>query len=208
MLVAGLRWDGTGPACAVARACADAGHAAALTLAQLRDSEITWAPPEMWVVENPSILAMALRRFGTRCPPLVCTSGWPNSAVLRTLRRAADLGTRLHHHGDFDGDGLRIVAHVADRTGARPWRMGTGDYLDGLRTDVPSPAPGRVTDAPWDADLAPAIRSHDRVVAEEQVATRLLDDLAEAAPPGDRTDAGARPWAVPSRPLATPWIDM
>ncbi len=72
--------------------------------------------------------------------------------------------------------------------------MGTGDYLDGLRADVPAPAPGRVTDAPWDADLAPTIREHDRVVAEEQVATRLLDDLAEAAaPPPESPDAGARP---------------
>ncbi|MEV0302246.1 DUF2399 domain-containing protein [Streptomyces prasinus] len=36
-------------------------------------------------MENPSILALAVRSFGPDCPPLVCTSGWPNSAAIHLL---------------------------------------------------------------------------------------------------------------------------
>lgn len=34
------------------------------------------------VVERPSVLAMAVHRFGPACPPLVCTAGWPNTAAV------------------------------------------------------------------------------------------------------------------------------
>ena len=86
VLAAGIRPVDAGVAGAVLRACADAGHAAALTLGQLRAT--TWGeglPGTVWVVENPSILALALRRFGTQCPLVVCTSGWPNSAGILLL---------------------------------------------------------------------------------------------------------------------------
>nr|WP_229867008.1 DUF2399 domain-containing protein [Streptomyces gelaticus] len=32
-----------------------------------------------------SILALALRDFGSDCPPLVCMSGWPNTAAIQLL---------------------------------------------------------------------------------------------------------------------------
>ncbi|MFF4144807.1 DUF2399 domain-containing protein [Streptomyces sp. NPDC001698] len=34
---------------------------------------------------------------GPRCPPLVCTSGWPNSAAIQLLRMLADHGAALHY---------------------------------------------------------------------------------------------------------------
>lgn len=179
VLAAGLRVTGHGVACELARACADAGHAAALTLAQLRASELRVAPSDVWVVENPSILAMATRRFGAVCPPVVCTSGWPNTAVMLLLRRLAELGTRLSYHGDFDGEGLRIAAYVLEKAGAQPWRMATADFRHGVRATVAGPAPGRVTEAPWDPDLAPAILAHGQALPEEQVADALLADLAD-----------------------------
>ncbi|KAA9161585.1 TIGR02679 family protein [Amycolatopsis acidicola] len=180
VLAAGLRVPGQGIAGAVAKYCAEAGHVAALTLAQLRATEWRSAPARVWIVENPSVLAMAIGRFGTGCPPLVCTSGWPTTAVMMLLRRFAELGSELLYHGDFDGEGLRIAAYVLEKTGARPWRMGSTDFLRGLRAGIPGPAPGRLTEASWDRDLARTIGEHGQSLAEEQVAEELLADLRDA----------------------------
>lgn len=182
VLAAGLRLPGRGIACDLARACADAGHVAALTLAQLRAAVWESVPARVWIVENPSILAIAIDRFGPVCPPLVCTSGWPNTAVMMLLRGFADAGSDLLYHGDFDGEGLRIATYVMEKTRARPWRMTTADFLRGLRAEVPGPAPGRLTEAPWDDDLASTIREHGESLAEEQVAEDLLGDLDAAVP--------------------------
>jgi uncharacterized protein (TIGR02679 family) len=176
VLAAGLALDGDDVAPVVLRACAESGHAAALTLAQLRASTFTRTPPDIWIVENPSVLAVALSR--PECPPLVCVSGWPNSAAMLLLRRLSEAGSTLHYHGDFDGEGLRIAAHVMARTGARPWRMSTADYLAAL-TANPTGAPvGRVTEVPWDAGLATALRAHGTAVAEERVTDGLLRDIS------------------------------
>ncbi|MFC3572101.1 DUF2399 domain-containing protein [Streptomyces yaanensis] len=50
-------------------------------------------------MENPSILALSFHRFGPGCPPLVCTSGRPNSGPTtspsrRPRRRGAALRGR------------------------------------------------------------------------------------------------------------------
>lgn len=182
VLVAGLRPAGDGVLARTLRMWADAGHAAAVTLEQLRDSpDLRAAAPDVWATENPSILALAVQRFGDRCPPLVCSSGWPNSAVIGLLRALARSGAALHYHGDFDGDGLRIAAHVMAKTGARPWRMSSHDYLAALDgTHTAFRAPGRVSEAPWDADLARHVSAHGAAVLEEKVAEVLLEDLAGA----------------------------
>jgi uncharacterized protein (TIGR02679 family) len=130
----------------------------------------------VWVVENPSMLSEALRRFGVACPPLVCTSGWPNGAVITLLRQLARIGVELRYHGDLDGEGLRIAAHVAQRTGAQPWRMTTADYLAALRPG--RPPVGRVTEAPWDPELSAALRQHGVAVPEEDVCDDLLTAMA------------------------------
>ncbi|MGP4095421.1 TIGR02679 family protein [Nonomuraea sp. KM90] len=176
VLVAGLRPSGDEPLARVLRIWD--GRPSVITLAQLQDvRELRPAEPDAWVVENPTVLALAHQRFGTSCPPMICTSGWPNSAVIRLLRSLP--GVRLHYHGDFDGAGLRIAAYTMAKTGAVPWRMSAGDYLRALADGPASgPAPGQVTDAPWDPGLAPAMRSRGLAVPEERVAERLLDDLA------------------------------
>jgi uncharacterized protein (TIGR02679 family) len=130
----------------------------------------------VWVVENPSMLSEALRRFGVACPPLVCTSGWPNGAVIALLRQLARMGVELRYHGDLDGEGLRIAAHVAQRTGAQPWRMTSADYLAALRPG--RPPVGRVTEAPWDPELSVALRQHGVAVPEEDVCDDLLTAMA------------------------------
>jgi uncharacterized protein (TIGR02679 family) len=176
VLGAGLRPVGNGLVARVLQAGAEEGEATVLTLAQLRRAdELRLATDAVVaVVENPTVVALALDRLGTECPPLVCTAGWPSGAAMHLLRLLA----RHHHlryHGDFDGEGIRIAAYLGARVGAMPWRMSVVDYL----TDVPlvGPPVGRVTDAPWDADLAPAMQERGVALVEERVAPSLMDDL-------------------------------
>jgi uncharacterized protein (TIGR02679 family) len=192
VLTAGLWPAGDDVVSQILRLCTEAGQAAALTLGQLRASggpaglagQTSTSPPGLpahtWVFENPSVLAMALARFGRRCPPIVVTSGWPNSAVILLLQMLAGAGTRLHYHGDFDGEGLRIAAAVVARTGAEPWRMSSADYLAAVSQGPPA---GRVSEAPWDADLAAHLRRVGIAVAEERVGAGLLDELVRHFPP-------------------------
>jgi uncharacterized protein (TIGR02679 family) len=180
VLLAGIRPLDDGPVGQITRICADAGHATSLTLAQLRATEsLTLAADQVHIVENPSLVALALRRFGRSCPPLVCTSGWPNTTAIHLLRLLADQEVELRYHGDFDGEGIRIAAHVLARTSASPWRMTEQDYRAGAaRVLGAGPQPGRLTPAPWDPDLTRAMEELRVTVMEEVVADLLLDDLA------------------------------
>ena len=175
VLAAGIRPTGDDIASQILRTCAAAGHVAALTLSQLRASDLDQGiPDEVWVFENPSMLAMALARFGRRCPPIAVTAGWPNSASIALLSKLAAAGATLHYHGDFDGEGLRIAANVAARTGAIPWRMTSADYLAAV---ADGPGVGRVTPAPWDAELAAHLTQAGVTVPEERLAQKLLGVL-------------------------------
>ncbi|MFI0485762.1 TIGR02679 family protein [Actinomadura sp. 9N215] len=179
VLVAGMRPSGSDALAHSLNSWADAGQASVLTLAQLAVSpSLHDIGPTVWVTENPSIVALAVQHLGRRCPPLVCSSGWPNSAAIRLLRDLAASGCVLRYHGDFDGEGLRIAAHVIVRTGARPWRMSAADYRAALvNAPGPFPSAGRVSDSPWDTELARLLAAHDAAIAEEAVAEFLLADL-------------------------------
>ncbi|MFE0021465.1 TIGR02679 family protein [Amycolatopsis sp. NPDC059021] len=177
VLAAGLRLRGDDVVSRILQACAEAGTAAVLTLQQLRATESIKAPERVWVFENPSVLALALDRFSTACPPVVCISGWPSSAGILLLRRLGEAGAQLRYHGDFDGEGLRIAANVVARTGAVPWRMTSADYLAAAGDGPPV---GRVTPAPWDAELAGHLVRVGKTVPEERVASALLDEMAQA----------------------------
>ncbi len=130
----------------------------------------------MHVVENPSILALALARFGTQCPPLVCTAGWPSGAGIRLLRALDSAGQIVRYHGDLDGDGVRIAAYVMAKTGASPWRMATADYRAAAAPT--GPPVGRISAAPWDEELGPAMVERGVAVVEERMSAVLLQDLA------------------------------
>ncbi|MEU9129527.1 TIGR02679 family protein [Kitasatospora sp. NPDC048540] len=184
VLAAGLRLPGDGPLARTARICAEAGHPVSLTLAQLRSpGPLGGLGGPVHLTENPSVLALALRRFGPSCPPVVCTSGWPNTAVVHLLHLLADRGAALRHHGDFDGEGIRIVAHVLARTGAAPWRMTAADYRAAVTRVPAGPDPGRLTPAPWDRDLVDAMAELRTAVVEEVVADELMADLARQVRP-------------------------
>jgi uncharacterized protein (TIGR02679 family) len=140
-------------------------------------SDLRRLPADAWVFENPSVLAMALAKFGDRCPPIVVTSGWPNSAAVLLLQKLAEAGTQLYYHGDFDGEGLRIAAAVVARTGARPWHLTSADYLSAVSQGPPV---GRVSEVPWDTSLAGHLARVGVTVAEERVAPSLLHELEGA----------------------------
>jgi uncharacterized protein (TIGR02679 family) len=177
VLVAGLQPPGSDPVQTILQVCARTGDAASLTLRQLRRHPLRTAlPPVVWVFENPSVLALALERFGRSCPPLVCTSGWPSAAGILLLQQLRDAGTTIYYHGDFDGEGLRIAASVVARIGAIPWHLTAADYL--RDADAEGPPVGRVTPVPWDGDLGAELTRRRVTVPEERVADALLDTLA------------------------------
>jgi len=134
---------------------------------------------EVFVCENPNLLAIAADRLGTRCAPLVCTDGMPAAAQRTLLTQLAQAGARLRYHGDFDWPGLRIGNHVIRQFGAFAWRFSADDYVAILQST--SQKGGRLKGpeviALWDAYLAPAMRAHQRAIAEEGMADSLLVDL-------------------------------
>jgi uncharacterized protein (TIGR02679 family) len=137
---------------------------------------------EVWIVENPAVLAHAVADIPEHLPPMICTSGWPSSAATQMLAGLAKSGHTLRYHGDLDGEGIRIAHHVIHETGAEPWRMTTADYLAAVAEHGASV--GRVTPAPWDPDLAPAMRERGIAVFEETVWETMRDDLLS---PGRRS---------------------
>ena len=100
--------------------------------------------------ENPSIVAAAATTLGARCPPLLCTAGWPNTGVAAILDAAQAAGMSILVHADGDEAGAAIAARVLRRPGARPWRVvdpSAGIHeeslLDELLADLASGCPGQ-----------------------------------------------------------------
>ncbi|MGZ5937517.1 MAG: TIGR02679 family protein [Rhizomicrobium sp.] len=140
----------------------------------------TVAGRDVFVCENPNLLAIAADRLGIDCAPIVCTDGMPAAAQRQLLTQLAQAGARLRYHGDFDWPGLRIGNHIMREYGALAWRFGAADYAAAVEA---APRPGRPLDGPdvaaaWDDMLAPAMRAHQLSIAEESVADGLLRDLA------------------------------
>jgi uncharacterized protein (TIGR02679 family) len=166
--------------CALA---AVAGGHVRLTLAQVHERDLRLVVGgDVFLCENPAVISAAERALWPHAPPLVCTSGWPNSAVCRLLDLLRDSGARLRHHGDFDWDGLRIFAWLRERYGAEPWRFDAASYRQGIR-DHPTrarPLDGRPPSA--NDELAAAMLEHDRELHEEAVLDVLIADLRDAAP--------------------------
>lgn len=177
VLVAGLRPRGMSTLAQLCRIAADAGEILSLTLSQVRQPVERWGVDRLYVVENPAIIALAVGEFGFRTPPMICSAGWPTAAVTELACTLTARGAVAHYHGDLDGEGVRIAAHLIDLTGAQPWRMAAADYLASV-TDHGSPV-GRVSEASWDAALAPAMREHQVAVLEETVWETLRHDLGE-----------------------------
>ena len=134
---------------------------------------------DVYVCENPNLVAIAADALGGLCAPLACTDGMPAAAQRTLLKQLAQAGARLNYHGDFDWAGLRIGNWIMRECCARPWRYGARDYLEVSRDMRPH---GRLlgradVSAEWDDALAPAMRTRGFAVDEEAVAKYLLSDL-------------------------------
>jgi uncharacterized protein (TIGR02679 family) len=104
------------------RAAARAGRPLVLTLAELRAEPPRLAGGVLFVCENPSIVSAAAGALRDRCPSLLCTAGWPNTAVASILDAAEAAGMEILVHADGDQAGAAIAARVLKRAGARQWR--------------------------------------------------------------------------------------
>lgn len=157
------------------------GQPAYLSLRWLLRAAPSWAvrDQDVYVCENPNLVAIAADRLGSRCKTLICTEGMPAAAQRTLLAQVAQAGARLHYHGDFDWPGLAIGNYMMRVFGARPWRFGAADYLAAL-ADAPRPgAPltAQCVGASWDAALTSVMRTHSIGIPEEAVAASLLVDL-------------------------------
>ena len=137
---------------------------------------------DVFICENPNLLAIAADELGRSCAPMVCTDGMPSAAQRLLLTQLAKAGAQLRYHGDFDWPGLRIGNHVVREYGALPWRFSAADYAAAIEG---APRPGRPlrgpeVDASWDIALSAAMRTHQLTIAEESVAASLLQDLRAA----------------------------
>ncbi|RTL49908.1 MAG: TIGR02679 family protein [Rhodocyclaceae bacterium] len=134
---------------------------------------------DIYVCENPNLVAVIADALGADAAPIVCTDGMPSAAQRTLLLQLVTAGAHLHYHGDFDWPGLAIGNWVIRVCGASPWRFGSGDYTAALR-EIPSSGralgPASV-EADWDTGLASVMRDRDLAIDEEAVAAILIQDL-------------------------------
>jgi uncharacterized protein (TIGR02679 family) len=160
-----------------------AGRHLSLTLGNLECEPLSLRATDVFICENPTVLAETERRLGAGAPALVCADGQFNTACLRLLEALAAAGCRLHVHADFDWGGLSIVSRAIQTTRAQTWRYGPEDYLEALalvETAALSTRPAPRLDARL-TPLAQAMRAGGRAVHEESLIEPLLRDLAEPA---------------------------
>jgi uncharacterized protein (TIGR02679 family) len=146
-----------------------------LSLANLRKWPVPALPAgsEVFVVENPSLIAEALRA-GT-CSLLVCSSGRPTVATVTLLRQLGAKGALLYQHADFDPAGLSITAWLTARAATVPWHMDSSDYLEAVPVTTAEPTiTGPVPSTPWDTSLHSAVDRLRVPVYEEQIRERLF----------------------------------
>jgi uncharacterized protein (TIGR02679 family) len=157
------------------------GEPAYLSLRALLRDRHGWAVAQrdIFICENPNIVALAADALGHRSAPLVCTDGMPAAAQRTLLGQLAVAGARLHYHGDFDWPGIAIGNVVIEEFGARPWRFCAQDYRMGVGSSASSrrrlDAPGR--DAAWDRELKGSMLELGVPIDEEAVVATLLQDL-------------------------------
>jgi uncharacterized protein (TIGR02679 family) len=150
-----------------------------LSLRRLLRSPPAWTVTgrEVFVCENPNVVAIAADRLGAACAPLICTDGMPSAAQQTLLAQLAAAGARLRYHGDFDWAGLVIGNFVMREFRAEPWRFGRADYLAATSEHGIALRGGKPVVAQWDHELAAAMAARGVVVHEEGVAEMLMMDL-------------------------------
>ena len=169
------------PGSAGASAGDPSGEPGYLSLRALMRSAPVWevAARDVYVCENPNLVAIAADALGAQCAPLVCTDGMPAAAQRALLSQLALAGARLHYHGDFDWPGIVIANTVIDMFGAFPWRFGATDYRSAVDSNAQATRilAGAAVDARWDGALTQAMQMQGRAIDEEALAASLLRDL-------------------------------
>ena len=145
----------------------------------------------VFVCENPPIVALAVRRLGVRCAPLVCVNGQFATPAKVLLRQLAAAGALLRYHGDFDLGGLTIARRVLAEPGARPWRMSPADYLAAPKGKKLATCHGLTS--PWCPELAEVMAQAGHSVHEEAVAESLLADLGREWPTSAQSKCALKP---------------
>lgn len=158
------------------------GEPGYLSLRQLLRTPIAWSVENqaVYICENPNIVSIAADRLGSACAPLVCTDGMPAAAQRILLTQLAFAGARLLYHGDFDWAGLHIANYVMRLCGAQPWRFACDDYKRAIENAPHSErdlGDSRV-EATWDQALTASMQHYGLAIAEEAVASPLLEDLS------------------------------
>jgi uncharacterized protein (TIGR02679 family) len=150
-----------------------------LSLRRLLRQPPAWAAAgrDVFVCENPNVVAIAADRLGPACAPLVCTDGMPSAAQQTLLAQLAAAGARLRYHGDFDWPGLVIGNFLVREFGAEPWRFAAADYLAATAEHGIALRAGKPVIAQWDPELTAAMAARGVVVHEEAVADVLMMDL-------------------------------
>lgn len=186
VLTLGLRARGDDPNAHLLRAMKANSEPAALTLSQLKRWPLSLRGHSVvYVFENPSILAQAARG-GWQDPPLVCSSGQPNVAVLTLLRQFRACGVKVRVHCDFDSKGLEITRLIIKRVGATPWKMQMEDYVDGLGSSSIEIIPP-VPNTSWDSRLSERMQAENKAVFEEDIRDSLIAALRPGQGNGRRS---------------------
>lgn len=149
-----------------------------LTLRQLLRHPPEWDVDgcDVFVCENPAVLAEAAERLGPGSAPLIVTWGRPGAAVLALLEQLETAGAVLYYHGDFDWPGISIANALLARFAMRPWRMAAEDLKSHAHLEG-KPLEGRAQEAAWDPQLRAALERRGRALHEEQLIEILLGDL-------------------------------
>ena len=180
VLVLGLRPTGDDALAVYLRACAAVAEPVVLTLRQVQGSASSTDQDEVYVVENPSLLAEVAGRWSG--PPLVCSSGRPSIAVVTLVRQLRASGAVVHQHADFDPAGIAITRWLSERAGTVPWRMTAHDYAAALDGRPTSAFAGAVGPTPWDPELGPRMQAAGRAVHEESIRQELLGAMGGETP--------------------------
>jgi len=114
---------------------------------------------------------------------MICVEGNPSLAALQLITVLAGGGALLRYHGDFGSGGLAIGNRIIGSLGAAPWRFCASDYSEAFASAAASGVrclrlKGRVPNACWDHELAPAMIAAGVEIEEELVLDSLLADLA------------------------------
>jgi uncharacterized protein (TIGR02679 family) len=180
VLTLGLRPTGDSPLERAIRILA--GSHVVLTFGQLSAMPPRFEPGLLVrLCENPAVVLRAESQLGATAAPLVCTGGWPGSAVCALLDALVVAGATFAHHGDFDWEGLAIHRWLHERYGVQSWRFEESDYRAAIKLKSATSArlrPSRHS-LPDDNPVAEALRVVGVAVSEEALLHELVADLVQ-----------------------------